>query len=86
MKSLKKKIELSKMLESIEIEKNSDQMSVTLDSYHSSPKSHVIGVTGPPGVGKSTLIDKLIRNFRKKKNQLELSQLIPLQITRVVLF
>ena len=67
MKSLKKKIELSKILESIEIEKNSDQMSVTLDSYHSSPKSHVIGVTGPPGVGKSTLIDKLIRNFRKKK-------------------
>lgn len=28
-----------------------------------------IGVTGPPGVGKSTLVDKLIRLFRKDKQK-----------------
>ena len=31
----------------------------------SSPKYHVIGVTGPPGGGKSTLVDKIIPFYRK---------------------
>ncbi|PSN86369.1 hypothetical protein B9Q02_02440 [Candidatus Marsarchaeota G1 archaeon BE_D] len=29
-------------------------------------RAHVIGVTGAPGVGKSTLIDKLVLKFREK--------------------
>jgi LAO/AO transport system kinase len=32
---------------------------------HSKPKAHVIGITGSPGVGKSSLIDKLIQYIRK---------------------
>jgi LAO/AO transport system kinase len=28
--------------------------------------AHVIGLTGPPGSGKSTLIDKIIREYRQK--------------------
>jgi LAO/AO transport system kinase len=34
--------------------------------YPHTGKAHVIGLTGPPGVGKSTLIDGLIYAFRKK--------------------
>src|SRR3972149_8026157 len=30
------------------------------------PRAHVIGVTGPPGVGKSTLLGKLIESLRAR--------------------
>lgn len=30
-------------------------------------RAHVVGITGPPGAGKSTLVDKLIGNYREDK-------------------
>ena len=67
MISLKKKIELSNILEKIEIDGDSLENIKLLDNFHSKPKSHVLGITGPPGAGKSSLIDKLITIIRKKK-------------------
>jgi LAO/AO transport system kinase len=34
--------------------------------YPSSGRAHSIGVTGPPGAGKSTLIDALVREYRTR--------------------
>ena len=63
--TLKKKIELSNFLEQIETNRNSEKVINKLDLMHSTPKAHVIGITGSPGVGKSSLIDKLIQYIRK---------------------
>jgi LAO/AO transport system kinase len=35
-----------------------------LDEAYENPKGHVIGITGPPGAGKSTLINTLIAEWR----------------------
>ena len=65
--SLKKKIELSELLGEIESNFDSEKTTKKLDILHSRSKAHVIGVTGSPGAGKSSLIDKLVRFIRKKK-------------------
>ncbi|MEM3086319.1 MAG: methylmalonyl Co-A mutase-associated GTPase MeaB [Halobacteria archaeon] len=33
--------------------------------YPLTGKAHIVGVTGPPGAGKSTLIDVLVKHYRK---------------------
>ena len=48
-----------------------------LDSLHSKPKAHVIGITGSPGAGKSSLIDKLVRFIRKKKKSVGIIAIDP---------
>ena len=32
--------------------------------YPHTGSAHIIGVTGPPGSGKSTLVDKIIKEYR----------------------
>lgn len=62
---LKDRVALSKMITMVE--NNSPLMLDIMEAiYPLAGKAHVLGVTGPPGAGKSTLVDKLIRTFRSE--------------------
>jgi LAO/AO transport system kinase len=37
-----------------------------LDAAFADPQAHVIGITGPPGVGKSSLVSRLIAAYRQQ--------------------
>jgi len=65
-RNLKEKIELSELLEKVETNADSLHMQKKLDLFHSKAKAHVVGVTGSPGTGKSSLIDKLVKHLRGK--------------------
>jgi LAO/AO transport system kinase len=58
------KLALSRMLAEIERAEGDAATASLIDAAYLSPRAHVIGFTGPPGVGKSTLIDALIRKWR----------------------
>lgn len=53
-------------LAAIETHANTDALARLLDEACADPRAHVIGLTGPPGVGKSTLTSALVANARKR--------------------
>lgn len=58
------KAELAKALALLESDPYGDATIAFLTDTFENPRAHVIGVTGPPGVGKSTLLGKLIAKLR----------------------
>src|SRR5690606_22751664 len=55
---------LSQALAALEREPESGATLSLLDEAWNAARAHVIGLTGPPGVGKSTLAGALIRHWR----------------------
>jgi LAO/AO transport system kinase len=55
---------IARALAAIETEADSDALAALLDAACAAPRAHVIGLTGPPGVGKSTLTNTLIARAR----------------------
>ncbi len=56
---------LARALAAIETAAGSAGLAALLDTAWRGPRAHVLGITGPPGVGKSTLVDRLITIWRE---------------------
>ena len=57
---------LSRALSALEAKEGSEAIARLLDEAAEHAQAHVVGLTGPPGVGKSTLTNSLIRHWRAK--------------------
>jgi LAO/AO transport system kinase len=55
---------IARALAAIETEAHSDALATLLDTACRAARAHVIGLTGPPGVGKSTLTNVLLARAR----------------------
>ena len=59
------KAALARALAAIEQAPEAPANLALLDAAYAAPQAQVIGVTGPPGVGKSTLLGRLIARYRE---------------------
>lgn len=57
---------LARALAALETDPDGDRATRLLSACHRAPQGHVLGITGPPGVGKSTLINALITGWRSR--------------------
>jgi LAO/AO transport system kinase len=60
------KTALARALAALESAPDAEATLALLDAAYAAPRAHVIGLTGPPGVGKSTLVGALIAAWRAR--------------------
>lgn len=58
------KAAMARALAGIEARPDAEETAELLSAAYAAPRAQVVGITGPPGVGKSTLINALIAGWR----------------------
>src|ERR1700746_1344270 len=58
------RLSLARLISKVE-NRDSDLPAIMQQLYPHTGRAQILGVTGPPGAGKSTLVDRLIAHYRK---------------------
>jgi LAO/AO transport system kinase len=58
---------MAQALARIEAAPGESQTLALLDAAYAAPRAHVVGITGPPGVGKSSLVSRLLAAYRNQE-------------------
>jgi LAO/AO transport system kinase len=68
------------------VENETQQGRVVLDElYPYTGRAHLVGITGAPGTGKSSLVNQIARIFRKSEEQLPSSRSCPFRVAIVAI-
>ena len=59
---------MARALAEIEAAPGDPKTLALLDAAYASPRAHVVGITGPPGVGKSSLVSRLLAAYRQRED------------------
>ena len=73
---------LARALTRIEAEPDAADTVALLDAAYAAPRAHTIGLTGPPGVGKSTLTAALIAEWRTAGRTVGVGELMQIAAER----
>jgi len=58
---------MARALAEIEAAEGEPRTLALLDAAYANPRAHVVGITGPPGVGKSSLVSRLLAAYRQRQ-------------------
>lgn len=54
-----------------------DAQTIIRAIYPATGRAHIVGITGPPGSGKSSLVNELVRNIRRRDQQVSIVAVDP---------
>lgn len=60
---------IARLITAVENDPSAAQQ-IIMALYHRTGKAHIVGITGPPGSGKSTLVNEIAKEFRHRSNSI----------------
>ncbi len=67
---------IARLITTVENDERASRQAVG-NLYADTGKAHIVGITGPPGSGKSTLVNELAKEFRKRSYQVGIIAIDP---------
>lgn len=67
---------IARLITLVENDEKAAQIAIT-ELYQNTGKAHIIGITGPPGSGKSTLVNEIAKEIRRRQRKVGIVAIDP---------